>query len=215
MAEKRESPYIWVTWLSRLLSGESNCKWSSWFRAHFHYDKRPSNFDFAEWNLKHAEMVRDRASSLREEGYRVFIEEQNRFAMKGRAATVGGKPDIIAEKGEEVLIVDCKTGERRDADYFQMLIYLLIVPYTRTDYRYRDIRGELQYKDGVVKIGVEKLTDEMKRIIRKMIEEIAGENAPPRVPSAGECRFCDISISDCSERVDEEKPLIEEEHDLF
>ena len=27
-------PYLWVTWLPRLLSGESSCEWASWFKAH-------------------------------------------------------------------------------------------------------------------------------------------------------------------------------------
>jgi hypothetical protein len=37
------------------------------------------------------------------------------------------------------------------------------------------------------------------------------------VPSASECRFCDITAADCPERVDEEREAgaTEVEHDLF
>ena len=34
MAQPRATgPYVWVTWLPRLLSGESSCEWASWFKA--------------------------------------------------------------------------------------------------------------------------------------------------------------------------------------
>ena len=32
MAERRrDEPYIWVTWLTRLLVGENSCEWAVWF----------------------------------------------------------------------------------------------------------------------------------------------------------------------------------------
>ena len=35
MAKPRESkPYIWVAWLSKLLSGDDSCEWRVWFQAH-------------------------------------------------------------------------------------------------------------------------------------------------------------------------------------
>ncbi len=30
---RANGPYVWVTWLPRLLSGESSCEWASWFKA--------------------------------------------------------------------------------------------------------------------------------------------------------------------------------------
>ena len=34
MAKRRkDGPYIWVTWLTRLLVGENSCEWAAWFRA--------------------------------------------------------------------------------------------------------------------------------------------------------------------------------------
>ena len=26
-------PYIWVTWLTKLLSDENSCEWAAWFRS--------------------------------------------------------------------------------------------------------------------------------------------------------------------------------------
>ncbi len=31
MALPREHPYIWATWLARLLAGEAHCEWAGWF----------------------------------------------------------------------------------------------------------------------------------------------------------------------------------------
>ena len=38
MTIQRQTPYIWVTWLTKLLAGEAQCDWASWFKAHNKYD---------------------------------------------------------------------------------------------------------------------------------------------------------------------------------
>src|SRR2546426_12613973 len=59
VAQPREGPYIWVTWLSKLLAGEAHCEWALWFKAHHKYDKRlDESFDLASWAARHAELVR-------------------------------------------------------------------------------------------------------------------------------------------------------------
>src|SRR5206468_35641 len=42
---QRDVPFIWVTWISSLLSGDNHCEWAAWFRAHFEHEKRPSTFN--------------------------------------------------------------------------------------------------------------------------------------------------------------------------
>ena len=48
MAELRKhGPYIWVTWLTRLLAGENSCEWAAWFRAQhesWSWTRVPSGF---------------------------------------------------------------------------------------------------------------------------------------------------------------------------
>ena len=29
----RQSPYIWFTWLTKLMAGEAQCEWASWFKV--------------------------------------------------------------------------------------------------------------------------------------------------------------------------------------
>jgi len=264
MAIPRSSPYIWVTWITGLLSGDRHCLWSAWYRAHFkEYERKPTGFDLAAWTATHAEMVRTRGQALREAGCEVFVEGQNKFALKGRAATLGGVPDLVAvcgpvagpgdpgrpavehtggegwpaavhtgggggpaatgraipgagppatshaipggePAGPDALVIDCKSGRQRNSDYFQVLTYMLVLPLTHPACRGRRIAGEIQYRDTSVRIEPEKLTDDLKRLIRTTIEQVAGAEEPPRVPSAGECRFCDLCIGDCPDRMEEE-----------
>ena len=80
MAVRREDPYIWVTWLTKLLAGESQCEWSAWYRAHHkEYDKLPVEFDIARWTVEHNELVNTRRDLLVDEGYEVYVEDDNAF----------------------------------------------------------------------------------------------------------------------------------------
>ncbi len=217
MTAPRDGSYIWVTWITGLLAADKQCEWSAWFRAHFQgFDKVPGDFDLAAWKAAHGEMVRTRAEELRGEGYTVFVEGQNKFSLKGRAATLGGVPDLVAVRDGLGLVVDCKSGRPRDSDSFQVLTYMLVLPLTHEACRGVNLAGEVQYRDSRLRIEPEKLGDELRGLIRATIERVGGDTPLPRVPSLGECRFCDITAADCPERVDEdERGAAEVEHDLF
>lgn len=216
MTKPRDDPYLWVTWITDLLAGEAQCQWAAWFRAHFQrYDKQPTTFDQAAWNAQHGELVRTRAAKLRSAGYTVFVEDQNKFSLRGQACTLGGKPDIVAVNADDALVVDCKTGQRRGSDYFQILVYMLVLPYAHALCENRELRGELEYQDGTLSVPADKLTSDVKDLIRVTIERAAGPEPTPRVPSAAECRFCEITRLDCPERVDAEPPARNVYHNLF
>ena len=54
MAQRREHPYIWATWLAKLLTSENSCEWAVWFKAHYQdWTRTPSEFNQAEWMLNH------------------------------------------------------------------------------------------------------------------------------------------------------------------
>ena len=42
MPQQRDHPYIWTTWLPKLLTGESLCEWSVWFKAHYKAWSKPA-----------------------------------------------------------------------------------------------------------------------------------------------------------------------------
>ena len=61
LAQRREHPYIWATWLPRLLTGENSCEWAVWFKAHYQdWTKVPSDFNQAQWILNHTALLNKR-----------------------------------------------------------------------------------------------------------------------------------------------------------
>ena len=57
---ERPNPFIWVSWLSKLMAGEKQCEWASWFRSHYIWEKVPSGLDLAKWTADHAQLLRAR-----------------------------------------------------------------------------------------------------------------------------------------------------------
>lgn len=217
MAMPREAPYIWVTWVSKLMAGELQCEWSAWFRAHHRYDRRPSDFNLAMWTADHAALVRDCAAASRTAGYDVRVEDQNAFKMRGRHDVVlSGKPDLVVEQDREVMIIDCKTGSPRVSDHMQVLIYMLILPYVRPIWKTVPVHGRLQYRHDRVDIPAHAVDDRFRERFRQTMAQIGGAAPLLRLPSYGECQFCDISRRDCPDRVDTPPPdVMPSEHDLF
>ena len=109
---RREQPYIWATWLPRMLTSENSCEWAVWFKAH-HQDwtRTPSEFNQAEWRLNHTAPLNKRKANWKHGGFDVNIEGQNSFELRGRSATLVGKPDLITQRDGQVVIVDVKTRE--------------------------------------------------------------------------------------------------------
>ena len=105
------------------------CLFAPWLKAHFWIDKLVrGEFDLEAWKIEHTDLVRTRARELEADRYRVSLEDQNAFKIRGQAGTLAGTCDLIAERGDEVLIVDAKSGQSRSADVHQVLIYLFAVP---------------------------------------------------------------------------------------
>jgi CRISPR/Cas system-associated exonuclease Cas4 (RecB family) len=202
MASRRSGkPYIWATWLSKLLGGDQ-CLWSGWFKAHFKYEKFEKQAEqLAEWNRDHGRLMRDRRTELEEAGWTVFVENQNEFKLEGETATVAGKPDIIATMPGHLLVVDGKTGRQRDSDIWQMLLYLFALPKSRPDL-VGALVGELQYKRGDVRITVKpsQLTSARRSDLITMIRTLASDTPPSKAPSRHECERCNIGPQDCPER---------------
>jgi len=204
MAEPRANPYVWATWLSKQLAGEEACRWKLWFRANHTYERIPSGFDVARWTADHTQLLHDRALDLRAQGYTVYLEGQNEFRLRGaNGATLAGKADIVAVKGDSAFVVDCKTGKERNSDKLQVLLYMLALPHGPAHCRGRRLGGEVQYREAVVPIAAAKVDDGFRLMVKEAMDIAAAAQAPARTPSASECRFCDVTGADCPERVDE------------
>jgi hypothetical protein len=219
MATRREFPFVYPTWLSGLLSGEDQCRWAAWFKAHFQYEKRPcTDGHLAQWKADHNAMVRARADRLIADGHTVFLEKQNKFWLRGKAATLMGTPDLVAIRGDnDALVVDCKSGRPYDKHVWQVCVYLLALPLKHAACKDRRLTGEVQYADHSVLIAPDAFTLHMREQITSLILEVAGLTPPARVPSPDECRYCDIPGSECPARMEEadDEAAAEVTHDLF
>lgn len=206
MAKSRGKPYVWVTWMTRFIAGDAQCYWALWFRAHYTYEKRPDERagNLSQWKANHADMVRARAAELREQGWTVFLEAQNKFTLRGKTALLGGAADIVAIKGMDALVVDCKTGQQRDSDYYQVLTYQLALPLCLPALKGKRLAGEVQYPNGRLAIAPEELNPETRKRLLDAIAKASATTAPARTPSPRECAWCDIGKEDCPARIEEE-----------
>jgi hypothetical protein len=216
MATRRENPYIWVTWLTKLLSGESQCEWSAWFRAHHQDYAKSQEGAPARWQLEHAALVRARRDQLRAEGYDVFVEEDNSFRRVGKTGImVSGKPDLVAFRDDQGLIEDCKTGQPRDSDAAQVLIYLLLFPVGSPRYARMRFSGRVVYRDTKLDVPPESLDDAFRERFVTLVQKVGGEKPLAKSPSWADCRFCGIGAAECVCRVDQPPESAEAPTDLF
>lgn len=213
---RRRSPFVWVTWLTGLLSGDKHCQFALWYRAQFEYEKRadPKSADLSKWKADHARMVDARAQQIRDLGWTVRVEAQNKFIIHGETAALSANPDLVALgtdlSGEPVAIAeDCKTGKHRDSDYWQVVVYMLFLPLAfRELLAGRRLSGTVVYRDQDVDIHSHHADAAAKAAVAGFMRMAGGPNRPPTTPSAGECSFCDVLS--CPDRIADERPAMAE-----
>ncbi len=168
MRRKREKPFIWPSWITKLIAGEDHCHWKSWLKSHYqYYDKTPSTFDSAMWNVKHTTLLRSRVDVLTGMGHRVLIEDQNSAKLDycsnaGDNCVISFKPDILAFGQEPAFsghgdvgivefaeIADAKSGKPKTSDSVQLWLYMILLPLAVPDYANTKFSGCVVYKEGV------------------------------------------------------------------
>lgn len=207
MARARSGPYIWATWLSKLLVGDLSCEWAAWFKAHYtQYDRVPSTFDVVRWQMDHTSILNQVREELEAAGNTVLTENQGYFNLRGRSGTViGGKPDLVAidSKGQGT-IYDIKTGQPRASDTAQVMIYMYALPYLG-QFRGMNFAGRLVYREGrTVDIPTESVDDDFREKLFTLIRRIASDEPARRVPSALECGMCELTSGDCPDRIEDD-----------
>ena len=207
MAIQRNGVYVWVTWLSRLLVGDASCEWASWFRSHYTgYEKVSRSFDYAKWKINHTSMLTEVRERLLAEGNRVTSERQNSFRLRGSSgAIISGQPDLIAvDSDKQATVFDIKTGAERDSDVAQVMIYMYALPLIPSSpLREHSPQGRLIYRDGKEKaIPASAIDDDFRQGLFSLIKRVVSDAPPIRVPSAGECGWCDLTSRNCLERIE-------------
>jgi CRISPR/Cas system-associated exonuclease Cas4 (RecB family) len=195
----RKRPYVWVSWITKLLSGEDRCWWKAWYKARHKYAKVPDDPGreefFAEWTATHDAIVEKRAARLRDAGWVVRCEEDAEFKLAGAGADLAGKPDLVAVRDGMALVIDAKSGKRRRSDHWQVLVYLFGLGLSWC--KGLSLEGEVAYRDG--EEPVEELTHQKKQAIAEAVRAVSSDSEPARAPSARECRYCDVAA--CPDRV--------------
>lgn len=208
MMVPRSSPYIHVGWLRKLMVGGNSCEWASWFKAHYqNYDKVPGDFNLASWKVNHTALLAKIRGEREAEGKVVLLEDQNRFSLRGKTGiTLAGVPDLIALCGANAgTIYDAKTGRPNDADVVQVMIYMWALPLARSEYKGFQFDGVVSYADQEVPIPNTAISGSFVEKLVSMIQRVGGDQPANRIPSASECQFCEITIGDCPDRVDDEE----------
>jgi CRISPR/Cas system-associated exonuclease Cas4 (RecB family) len=202
----RPLPYVWVTWLTGFLSGDEMCGFAPWYRAHWQgYPKRDRPGDLTGWKARHGELVRLVAARAIAAGQHVRLEDQNAFRVSGKSGLVAGKPDLLAVGPDgAATVVDCKAGKPRDKDVWQVRCYQYLLPKTRLLTPDMACAGYVQYPDHAVAVG-QLVAEEVAHIVA-VIRLTMAPTAPPAVPSARECRFCDLTRASCPDRWEQDEP---------
>ena len=152
--------------------------------------------------LEHTALVNQERDSLERLSYHVYTENQNLFRLRGSTATIAGKPDLIGEKHNDILISDAKTGLPSPSHQAQVRIYQYAVPETLQRFQGKGARSQVRYPDSYVGSPTSAVNPEFIRNMSFLIRRLAADEPARRVPSPHKCRFCDISAEDCPLRID-------------
>ncbi|MET0742984.1 MAG: PD-(D/E)XK nuclease family protein [Microvirga sp.] len=185
--------FIWVTWVTGLLAGTKRCEWAAWYRAHYKdYPKVAAQNAgmLTTWRRQHAKMVNARAELMERDGWAVTLEGDNAFKLEGRAATLSGKPDLIATREQIARVIDQKTGEAKEEHGWQVRLYMWALSKIGN---FKRIDGEVQYTDHSEEILADDFPPADVAKIPAVLQVVGGEIAPPRTPTIDECVFCDIA----------------------
>jgi len=203
-------PYVWATWLAKLLGADAQCQWQFWFKAHYKHKKFQTDAqNLIEWNADHTDLMTEIRAELEAHGWICAVEDDNAFKIDGKTAVVAGKPDLVATMPGHVLVVDGKTGKQREADVWQVLLYLYARVLATKDATAKVV-GEVRYRSGTSTVTPALLTTDRTDAIARTIHLLADSHAPKRSPSRYECAKCDIGFEDCPDRYREQPPIATE-----
>lgn len=212
MATPRSAPYIWVTWLARVMAGSVACHWQYWFQAHHKLSQRQhANFDVTAWTVAHSRLLTELRQELRNQGY--FPRAEVPFSVDlpiplsssvddvplTLDVRVAGKIDCLVETDDEVVVFDCKTGAPREADRVQVMIYMHALR-QYPQFVERPMRGVVVYPDQRVPVDAptEVFADHLTYFVRLLVTEEPALREP-----GPDCRFCSLTALDCDERVED------------
>ncbi len=204
MADLRDGlPYTWVTWLAKILAGDSSCEWAAWFRARHDPNswQRVSKPSLDAWHIRHAALLSQIQDEWRQRKFSLWLEGQNYFKLRGSCEVLAGKPDMIAVRDRIGVVVDAKTGRPSPAHIAQVMLYMYAVPRALPLHRDITFDGLIVYEDHEVYIPAVDVDDAFIDRAVSLIRRLSADEPPSKAPSASECRSATSPRPDCPERV--------------
>ena len=206
-ALRENGPYIYPTWLPKLLAGLDRCEWKIWFQVNHDgrtWEKLDSDFNLARYNIEHTELLRLCTEEYEQRGYTVTVERQNDFRLNLAGATISGRPDLVASRDDETIIVDVKAAKPNLSHEIQVMLYMAWLPLSDRRYQGSRLQGQVYYaQDRGIDIPASAVDDRFREIVKELISRLASKTPARKAPSAAECRFCPISGQYCPERREE------------
>jgi hypothetical protein len=197
-ATPRNEPFIWATWLAKVMVGRASCEWQYWFQTHHRLlAKQPSTFDSVGWQIGHTRLLSEVRREIGASGLRTNIEFGIEFRLPGIAAKIAGKADCLVVDGSDVMVYDCKTGHPHATDRVQVMIYMYGLS-TYPQFAAARIRGTVIYRDDRVEIP--QLPETFATDLTYFAGLLAAGEEPERQPG-DDCAFCNIALVDCSDRL--------------
>ena len=208
MPALRESgPFIYPSWIPRLLIGVDHCEFKIWFQSHHDgstWTRVASNFDSVAYNLRHTDLMKRCARQYEERGYKVTLETQNEFRLHLAGATISGRMDLVATRGDEMVIIDAKAAQPSEAHAVQVMLYMLFLQLQSNHDHSITISGQVYYsEDHKVDIPAGAADQQFQDLVVSLTNRLTSKEAPRKVPSASECRFCPIPREYCPDRMEE------------
>ena len=204
MAQARATgPRISPLWLAGLLSGEVQCQWASWFRTHHEDWDRVETPDLPglDWQTQYTVQLNGCIRRYEEQGYTVSNGAPNAYSLSLGDAVLSGRPDVIAVKGDDCVVIDFPKGEANRSHAFQVMTHMYALPRAVERLRGMSPRGELGYWQEQVDVPAGSLDREFVENLHRQAERLASGEPLARVPSVDECWTCDIGAADCPERM--------------
>ncbi len=201
MAIPRGKPYIWATWLSRVMTGHVSCQWQYWFLVwNKLVDQQPSTFDQIGWQIGHTRLLTETRQELVSAGLRTQTEVELQCRVPGCNVRINGKADCLAIDCDAVTVYDCKTGKPHESHQVQVMIYMYALS-TYPRFAKKRIQGVVVYRQRRIVIPClpEDFADQLAYFTGLLVAD-----GPPAKEPGRDCRFCKITSDDCPERQDGE-----------
>ncbi len=80
------------------------------------------------------------------------------------------------------------------------MLYMMFFPLACDEFKDTQFDGAVVYKDSIVPITAEDVDEGLREVVWKLVGRISRDESARRVPSIGECKWCDIS--DCPARME-------------